>query len=279
MLENTAINSYIPGYIPPERPDQNALGLAFIGKKLLIKRDGGSVRIPSFFEIKHIKSEFEYKEYIGKYKGHDCFCMLTDSLSSLPEGIELIDIMAIAGADGSSGPFMLAGVASQLLNWGRVNRYCGCCGKRNYKKPDERAMVCPFCGNIVYPRISPATITAIIKGDELLLAHNKNFNNDMYSLIAGFVETGETAEQCVKREIKEEVGINVKNIRYLGSQPWPFPDSLMLGFAAEYESGDISVDNNEITNAGWFRADDMPSVPSTVSIAGKIIRWFCDSHN
>jgi NAD+ diphosphatase len=143
-------------------------------------------------------------------------------------------------------------------------------------KEDERAKVCQSCGNIVYPRIAPATITAVFRDGQILLAHNSNFRNGLYGLIAGYVEPGETLEQCVEREIREEVGIKVKNVRYLSSQPWPFPDSLMMGFTADYESGEITVDQCEITDAGWYKADKLPDIPSVDSIAGRMIRWYRD---
>ena len=111
-----------------------------------------------------------------------------------------------------------------------------------------------------------------------MLAHNKNFKAGLYSIIAGFVEPGETLEHCAEREIQEEVGIKVKNIKYFTSQPWPFPESLMLAFTAEYDSGDITVDNTEITDAAWFSADELPDIPTTDSVAGKLIRWYRDNH-
>ena len=147
------------------------------------------------------------------------------------------------------------------------------------EKKDESAKVCSECGNIVYPRISPAVITAVFKGDQILLAHNRSFRNGLYSLIAGFVEPGETLEHCVKREIMEEVGIRVKNVRYAGSQPWSFPDALMIAFTAEYESGEICVDQVEIIDAGWYRMDAMPDIPSTDSIAGRLIRWYIEQRD
>jgi NAD+ diphosphatase len=141
----------------------------------------------------------------------------------------------------------------------------------------ERAKRCPECGFISYPVICPAVITAIIKDRKILLAHNRSFKGNMYSLIAGFVEAGETLEECVKREIMEEVGLQVKNVKYLGSQPWPFPNSLMIGFTAEYESGEIAVDGVEISDAKWFDIDNLPELPSEISIARKIINWYIEN--
>ena len=166
----------------------------------------------------------------------------------------------------------LAGRALQILNWERNNRFCGRCGERMEPRLDERSMRCPACGFLQYPRLSPAVIVAVTRGESLLLAHNKRFPSGRYSLLAGFVEPGETFEECVSREIFEEVGIRVRNIRYVSSQPWPFPDSLMVGFSAEWESGELQPDGVEIAEADWFRQDTLPDYPGPHTIAGKIIR-------
>lgn len=142
----------------------------------------------------------------------------------------------------------------------------------------ERARVCPKCGFASFPRLSPAAITADIKDGRILLAHAKHFKEKTYSIIAGFVELGETLEECVKREVMEEVGIEDDNIRYFGSQPWPFPNSLMLGFTAEYKSGEITVDGVEIGEAGWFTPANLPEIPSNLSIARKLIDWYEDTY-
>jgi len=143
---------------------------------------------------------------------------------------------------------------------------------------DERAKQCLRCGLTNYPRLNPAVIAAVLKGDQILLARNKRFKVPMFSVLAGFVEPGETLEACIEREILEEVGITVKNIRYFGSQPWPFPNSLMIGFVAEYAGGEITIDKQEIVEAGWFFKSNLPPVPSSISIARRLIDWFVDSH-
>ena len=136
----------------------------------------------------------------------------------------------------------IAGRANQLVDWSRNHQFCGQCGHPTEDKSEERAKICPACGLVNYPRLSPAVIMAVVRGDRLLLASNKRFKSGFYSVLAGFVEPGETLEECVAREIKEEVGISVKNIRYFGSQPWPFPNSLMVGFLADYAGGEIKAD-------------------------------------
>ena len=142
----------------------------------------------------------------------------------------------------------------------------------------ERAKKCPKCGLSNYPRISPAIIVAVIRDGQLLLAHNNQFTKDLYSVVSGFLEVGETFEECVVREVKEETGITVKNINYFGNQPWPFPNSIMIGFTAEYAGGEIQVDGKEIGNANWFSSTEMPLIPNGLSIAKKLIDWFVDNY-
>jgi NAD+ diphosphatase len=165
--------------------------------------------------------------------------------------------------------------AFHIAQWRRESRFCGSCGNRNADAPGELARLCPVCGRLEFPRISPAVITVITNDeDKALLAHNKKFLPGVYSLIAGFTEAGESLEATVVREIREEVNIEVKNIRYIASQPWPFPNSLMLGFSARYASGTIRVDGVEIEDAQWFDRDALPELPGTGSVSRYLIgRW------
>ncbi len=267
---------YNPGFLPTKAMDHNAWALYFLDKKLLMGRKENTYYIPTVNEVQSIRTEEMKMYYIGSYEGHDCYCMKQKESLILPEYLEPVELREITNLSNDAGLFILAGAANHLLHWYEVNRYCGYCGHEMTDKTDERAKNCPKCGHFVYPRISPATITAVFRDDEILLAHNSNFREGLYSLIAGYVEPGETLEQCVEREIREEVGLKVKNIHYFGSQPWPFPDSLMMAFTAEYDSGEINVDHIEISDAAWFKADTLPGIPSTDSIAGKLIRWYKD---
>ena len=172
-----------------------------------------------------------------------------------------------------------AGTANQMIHWHQTHRYCGKCGHPTKTKPDERAKICPKCGLINYPRISPAVIVAVLKDNAILLARSHRFPLPFYSVLAGFVEPGETLEECVQRELMEEVGILVKNIRYFGSQPWPFPNSLMVAFTAQYADGEIRVDKSELLDAGWYTVQDLPLLPSSLSIARQLITWFVENHS
>jgi NAD+ diphosphatase len=162
--------------------------------------------------------------------------------------------------------------AYHITQWRRESVFCGKCGSKNLDSTEELARVCPSCGRHEYPRISPAIIVLIINDkDEALLAHNKSFAPGVYSLIAGFSEAGETLEMTVAREVREEVGLAVRNIRYMTSQPWPFPNSLMLGFTARYAGGDIRADGVEIEDARWFRRDALPDLPARGSVSRSIV--------
>ena len=172
--------------------------------------------------------------------------------------------------------WVLAGRAEQIVSWGRTHRFCGRCGTATEAQTNERARKCPACGLLAYPRLSPATITLVTRGEgpdeEALLAWGRQFPGRFYSTLAGFVEPGENLEQCVIREIKEEVGVDVTDVTYFGSQPWPFPNSLMIGFTARYSGGELVLQEEEIVEAGWYRADNLPPCPrGGMSIAGILI--------
>lgn len=170
--------------------------------------------------------------------------------------------------------FQQLGYAAQISTWAREHRFCGSCGRPTVQVPGERAMYCEEDNLRFYPRISPSMIVLITRGDEILLARSPRFVTGVYSTLAGFVEPGESVEDCVRREVMEEVQVKVRNIKYLGSQCWPFPHSMMLGFHAEYESGDIVPQADEIEDARWFRIDDLPPLPANRSIARYLIEAY-----
>lgn len=165
--------------------------------------------------------------------------------------------------------------AYSVINWDRTHQFCSRCGSKTKHATLGFEHICTSCGIAFYPRISPSIIVLIRKDDHLLMARSPHFVAGAYGLIAGFVEVGETLEETIHREVMEEVQIKVKNIQYFGSQPWPFPDSLMIGFLADYASGEIVIDNKEIEDAGWYRYDNLPGRPSvSVSIAKRLIDHF-----
>jgi NAD+ diphosphatase len=175
----------------------------------------------------------------------------------------------------SETEWMVAGRAVQIVEWARTHRFCGRCATPTDFVAGERSMKCPACGLLAYPRLAPAMITLVTRGEgdeqEALLARGVQFRAPMYSCLAGFVEPGESLEGAVIREVREEVGLIVKDVRYWGSQPWPFPHSLMVGFHATYDSGEIDCDPTEIVDANWYRRDALPPIPPGISIARKLI--------
>ena len=189
---------------------------------------------------------------------------------ALPAGWQPSPVRELSGKVPASD-MAVAAYAVRILDFDRSTAFCGRCGGRTRPLTTERARACTACNRIVYPRISPAIIVLIKKGEEILLARSPRFTPGLFSVIAGFNEPGENLEQTVHREVAEEVGIAVKNLRYFGSEPWPFPDSLMIGFVADYAGGEIQVDNQEIEAAGWFSRETLPTVPAGASISRALI--------
>lgn len=243
----------------------------FKGNKLIFKSlNDKTLSHTKFSDIENLYPYLNRKYPIGSLGNKKFFCGEIISDISLPDTLKEITLRE-AGSYLDEVLFSMAGKAFQILDWDSKSNFCGRCGSKTKHKDDERAKICPNCNFIDYPRTSPAIIVAVIKDGKLLLAHNAGFKGDMYSLVAGFVDSNETLEDCVRREVFEEINIKVKNIKYITSQSWPFPNSLMLGFLAEYSSGEINVDGVEISDANWFDRDNLPTLPPKFSIARKII--------
>jgi NAD+ diphosphatase len=265
-----------PAFKFPPAPSARALWFVFQRDRLLLNKGDNGRRIPCTEDLAQIEPAPIRSQYLGTLDGRSCYA------AELPEKNQVLDGLELKGLRETFGQLeeeliWIAGRANQLVDWSRNHQFCGQCGHPTEDKSQERAKICPACGLVNYPRLSPAVIMAVVKGDRLLLASNKRFKSGFYSVLAGFVEPGETLEECVAREIKEEVGIRVKNIRYFGSQPWPFPNSLMVGFSADYAGGEIKADQSEITDAGWFRADNLPPIPPRITIARHLIDWFVNN--
>ncbi|BBB90998.1 MAG TPA: NAD(+) diphosphatase [Methylomusa anaerophila] len=250
---------------------ENAYWFLFYNDELLVEDNAGIINIPLLCDTGTLNLELADAQYIGSLAGHKCYAVNLRS-RNIPPGFSFKRIRQLYGQQADLY-FWFTARAFHIINWLKNNRFCGCCGSKMHGSSQGLAVRCPHCSHIVYPRISPAIIVAVLKDDKILLARSTKYAS-MYSVIAGFVEPGETLEECVKRELKEEVGIEVTNIRYFGNQPWPFPDSLMIAFTAQYARGKITVDNDEIVDAGWFSAHDLPDIPSPGVIARQLIDWF-----
>lgn len=166
--------------------------------------------------------------------------------------------------------YQLAGKCAELLYWDQNSRYCGCCGAP-MRWETEISKRCTECGKELWPQLQTAIIVRVTRGDEVLMVHAHNFRSTFYGLVAGFVETGETLEECVRREVWEETHIRIRNIRYFASQPWPYPAGLMVGFTAEYDGGELQLQRSELAGGGWFRRDSLPEMPGPVSLARRLL--------
>jgi NAD+ diphosphatase len=213
------------------------------------------------------------RQVLGVLDGMACFSIDLDG-DGHPDIDGFVPLMGLYGRVDDTR-WTMAGRAVQLVEWHRTHRFCGRCGTATEEAPGERARRCPACGLLAFPRLAPAVITLVERDDgAALLARGKLFPVPMYSCLAGFVEAGETMEQAVHREVREEVGVTLSDVRYVQSQPWPFPHSLMIGFEATWAGGDIEIDEREIVDAQWYRADDLPMIPPGMSIARALIdRW------
>lgn len=225
----------------------------------------------------YFETFFLRKFTLGTYQQSLCFCAEIPKDFHLPEELISLPLRKAFELLGNEWYGPLA-KAYAVINWDGNHQFCGHCGAPTYHKVGSFERLCTRCGLGAYPRISPSIMVLIQKHDHVLLARSPHFAKGAYGLIAGFVEVGESLEETLHREVREEVGINVKNLIYFGSQSWPFPDSLMIGFIADYDRGEITIDNVEIIEADWYRYDNLPGYPSSsASLARKLIDHFVDS--
>lgn len=273
---------FVSAVAAPDEEPVDGRWFIFQGDRLLVKAVGDRLSVPLTADIGRAGLAWTRRIYLGYLQGADgdqtpCYAAEIAGDAPLPAGLVADGLRQLYGRLDEL-EFGLAGRASQLVTWDRTHQYCGQCGAATAPAPAERARLCPQCGLAHYPRLSPAIIVAVVRqtadGPRLLLARNHRFPVGRYSVIAGFVEPGETLEECVQREVREETGIEVEGIRYFGSQPWPFPHSLMIGFTAEYAGGELVLGSSEIADAGWFAADALPGLPPKMSIARRLIDWF-----
>jgi NAD+ diphosphatase len=254
------------GFRPSVRPPaEGETGYCFAirGSAVLVRENGTAPSIP--------EAEAPFAEphlYLGHIDGVHCWAVELPEDAEPPPGGSFQELRPLFGQLPEE-LWGIAGRALQIVDWDRTHRYCGRCGGPTDHAPGERAKRCTACG-----LLAPAVIVRVTRGDEILLAHGARFPARFHSVLAGFVEPGESLEEAAHRELHEEVGIEITNLRYFGSQPWPFPHSLMIGFTAEHASGELEPDPEEILEVGWYRAADIPPIPPRMSIArGLIDDW------
>jgi NAD+ diphosphatase len=260
---------FVSEVIAPEAY-QTGCYFVFKGSDILLRFDtAGQWQPMGHAEAAQFNGTASKVHYMGRMADMPCFAVETAGL----EGETFGGLRSLFGHTDNL-TFSLAGRAAQIVDWYRSHQFCGRCGLAAIEHSQDRAMICEVCKIHSYPRLSPSIIVLIHRQGEVLLARNQRFPQGMYSTLAGFVEPGESIEETLIREVKEEVGVNVTNLEYHGSQPWPFPNSLMLGFHAEYESGDIVLQEEEIADAQWFDCQQLPMIPGKVAIS----RWLIDAY-
>jgi len=261
---------YLPLITPPAERSEPALWFAFHGGELLVVQSDSDAQLPHCVDLSELGLCAVRSLYLGTYGGKHCYVSELERADALPAGLALQGLRAVFGVVDETLA-ALAGRAFQIMEWDRNHQYCSRCGTPTAPRQNERARACPQCGYTTYPPISPAIMILITRGRELLLARKPEWVPKRYSALAGFVEPGETLEDTVRRETREEVGVEIRNLRYFGSQPWPFPHSLMIAFTAEYASGEVRPDGVEIAEACWFDVENLPKLPPGISISRRMI--------
>ena len=264
---------FTPLWIPPAGATDDGRWFLFRGGSLLVRAGAAGTDVPVLAAGEAPPVAVEGVRCIGRWGEALCFAAQAGP-GELPPGLSLAPLRSLF--DRLPDPLLaVAGRAAQVLEFDRTHRFCGACGGPTELADDGRARRCPRCDAAVYPRIAPAMMVLVTRqgpsGRELLLARGKRFNVPIYSALAGFVEPSESLEECVHREVREEVGVRVGNLRYFGSQCWPFPHSLMVAFLAEHAGGEIACDGAEIVDAQWFPLDRLPMLPHRLSVARKLI--------
>lgn len=266
MLQTPA--NFTPSHAAAPVSD-TALAFAYAGSKILIGGDAQKPIVPLVGELERAGID-GVRHYLGRLDGIDCVAVLLADDATPPPGFALAGLRSLFVR--LPEPLLaVAARAFQVVEWDRTHRYCGRCGAATRDKDGERAKQCTVCGYVAYPRISPAMMVLVTRDRELLLARANRFQASMYSALAGFVEAGESVEDCIHREVREEVGIEVRDLAYFASQSWSFPHSLMIAYTARYAGGELVPDPTEIADVRWFDVEALPDLPNPVSIARRLI--------
>ena len=270
LMPFTAPESYVGAVTAAGEPGDDSLCFVFQQTLLLVADEPHAAQLPAHGELAALSAMPLRRLYLGTLGERACYAFECGADTQAPAGMLWQGLRALYGRLDDS-LFALAGRALQFIDWDRTHQFCGRCGTPTQYRSQERARECPACALVAYPRIAPAVMCLIRRGREVLLARSPRFPPGMYSALAGFVEPGESLEQCLAREVLEETGIKIANARYFASQPWPFPHSLMIAFVADYAGGEITPAPDEIEDAQWFHIDALPKIPARISIARRLI--------
>lgn len=268
MIEKSIYEDYTINFSDTYSTNEKSYYFIFNSKRELYLTEDKKIPLTQLEELNIFN--FTFKLFIGTYKNHPCFVARVDE----EDNFFSLHIVYNINKD----TYLMATRAVLINDWYQSHQYCGKCGTKTVIDQKDMMLICPKCGQMHYPRISPAVIMAIEKDNKLLMAKHSYHKEHRYALVAGFVEPGETIEDAVHREVMEEIGIKIKNLKYMRSQSWPFPNSLMIGFTAEYDSGEIKVDGDEIVKAKWFSKDEIQMYPSDISISAWLLQNFIDTH-
>ena len=268
-MNQDAPAEFVRAYPPAQSVPGPALWLPFLKGELLARTEGGAARLHRGDQDSISALALGDPLYLGTLGGVPCLAADADPNAALPESWAATSLRALFGQV-SEAEYSLAGYASQMLYWRRTSGFCPVCGHRTEARGGDWGRLCPHCGHVAYPHISPATLILIYDGPRLLLAQKPGWGT-RYSILAGFVEPNESLEDCVRRETREEAGLEITDLAYAGSQPWPYPHQLMVGFTARYAGGEIVIDAAELERAAWFDVGSLPDLPPPVSLSRQMI--------
>lgn len=274
------MDQWFVGAVDPPQPDADedahqAWWFAFRGDEILVYLEPGAARIPRRADTSQYRWQVRRELYLGRLNGLGTWAVELPREVSPPPGMSLLGLRALFGQV-DERLYAVAGRAAQLVAWDRDHQFCGRCGTPTLPVAGERARRCPACGATAFPRLSPAIIVLIERGDRVLLARGRGMPAGRFGIVAGFVEPGESLEEAVQREVWEETGLRIDGITYFGSQAWPFPHAIMIGFTARHASGEIQLLDGELATAGWYGLDDLPTVPTKMSIARRLLDAWAD---
>ena len=263
---DTVAGPFTPAVTPPPGAGGAGYWFVFRGGDILVRREGGRIEVPCEAAAATTAGGI----YLGTCGEHHCYACEADAQAPVPAGMEFLPLRTLV-LHGNETLTEVAGRAMQIKEWDRTHRHCGCCGGATRAVSGENARQCLSCRMMYYPRLSPVVMVLVTRGREFLLTRKPGYVAGRYTVVAGFIDPGETVEHAAAREVLEEVGVEITDLSYFGSQPWPFPHAIVMAFHAEYASGEMRADPAELEEARWFSVDALPDLPEGVHISRRLI--------